>query len=260
LKKKIISFSGKGGVGKSTLATLFLKHLINNFQDLEILVIDADPDSNIADLLGIEIPLKDTIGGLTLKLKSQIEERTLPPGMSKNQILEGEIYDSLIERDKFDLMVMGRTEGEGCYCYINSILKNIIDDISKNYMITILDMPAGLEHFARKTDKDVDDLVIVSDVSKMSFHTMNRIIEITDELSLDFKNIWVIGNRFSNGFKSLLEGEVSKIRKKNVQLLGFVPEDEEMSEFNFMGKSILTLPESNKAYIELSHIIAKIFQ
>ncbi len=260
MKKKKISFSGKGGVGKSTLATLFLKYFITNYPDLEILVIDADPDSNIADLLGIEVPFKDTVGGITTELKHQIANRSFPPDMSKNKMLEAEIYDSLIEEDNFDLMVMGRSEGEGCYCYINSILKTILDDISKNYSITILDMPAGLEHFARKTDKDVDDLVIVTDPSKMGFHTMNRIIEITDELTLEFKNIWVIGNRFSDGLKSQLEGEVKKIIKKNVKLLGFIPEDEEISELNFIGTSILELREENNAYKVFSNIISKILK
>ncbi len=260
MKKKKISFSGKGGVGKSTLATLFLKYFITNYPDLEILIIDADPDSNIADLLGIEVPFKDSVGGITTELKHQIANRSFPPSMSKNQMLEAEIYDSLIEEDNFDLMVMGRSEGEGCYCYINSILKTILDDISKNYSITILDMPAGLEHFARKTDKDVDDLVIVTDPSKMGFHTMNRIIEITDELTLEFKNIWVIGNRFSDGLKSQLEGEVKKIIKKNVKLLGFIPEDEEISELNFIGTSILELREENNAYKVFSNIISKILK
>lgn len=260
MKKKKISFSGKGGVGKSTLSILFLKYLINNYPDFEILVIDADPDSNIADLLGMEVPFKDTVGGITTELKHQMANRSLPLGMSKNQMLEAEIYDSLIEEDNFDLMVMGRSEGEGCYCYINSILKTILDDISKNYSITILDMPAGLEHFARKTDKDVDDLVIVTDPSKMGFHTMNRIIEISDELTLEFKNIWVIGNRFSDELKSLLEGEVKNVLKKNVKLLGFIPEDEEISEFNFIGTSILKLPENNNAYLEFSSIISQILK
>ncbi|MCK4238549.1 MAG: hypothetical protein KAX33_05455, partial [Candidatus Lokiarchaeota archaeon] len=92
------------------------------------------------------------------------------------------------------------------------------------------------------------------------FHTMNRIIEITDELSLEFNNIWVIGNRFSDGIKSLLEGEVTKIHKKNVNLLGFIPEDDEIGEFNFMGTSILELKENNKAFLEFSNIISKILK
>jgi CO dehydrogenase maturation factor len=255
---KIIGFSGKGGVGKTTITTLFLKYLINNHHGLEVLVIDADPDSNIADLLGMDISFKETIGGITTELKHKIDNRELSPDISKNQLLEAEIFDSLIEVNNFDLLIMGRTEGEGCYCYINSILKHIIDGISKNYDLTILDMPAGLEHFARKTSEDVDELVVVTDASKMSFQTLDRIIELTDELELDFKNLWVIGNRFIDGLKHLLEAEITKINRKNVKLLGFIPEDEQISEFNFLGNSLLDLPDNNKAYKDFCNIIDKV--
>lgn len=260
MNKKIISFSGKGGVGKSTLATLLLKFIVTKYSDLEVLVIDADPDSNIADLLDIEVDFNATVGGIATNFKQQISEGSLSPGVPKNQILEAEIFDSVIEMEKFDLMVMGRSEGEGCYCYINSILKAIIDSISKDYSMTILDMPAGLEHFARKTDKDVDELVIVTDPSKMGFHTMHRIIELTDELSLNFNKIWVIGNRFTDGLKPILEEEISKIKRKNINLLGIIPIDDEISDYNFLGKSILNLPTSNNAYIQYSQIIPKILE
>ena len=260
MNKKIVSFSGKGGVGKSTLSTLFLKYLLNNFQELEILVIDADPDSNIADLLGVEISFEDTIGGITTSFKHQIQDGSLSAGVPKNQILEAEVFDSVIEMDKFDLMVMGRSEGEGCYCFINSILRNIIDSISKSYTIIILDMPAGLEHFARKTDKNVDELIIVTDPSKMGFQTMHRIIELTDELTLEFEKIWIVGNRFSDGLKHILEEEISKINRKNVQLLGVIPFDEEINDYNFIGKSILDLSESNNAYKVFSSMLSKIIE
>ncbi|MHA1689596.1 MAG: AAA family ATPase, partial [Promethearchaeota archaeon] len=195
--KKVISFSGKGGVGKTTTLVLFLKYILEQNDHLDILVIDSDPDANVADVIGQNIKFSDTIGGKMRVLKDKIQKRQLPLDVPKNQIIEGDVYECLIELDEFDIIEMGRTEGEGCYCYINAVLKNVIDTLSKNYDITIIDSPAGLEHFARKTGRDVTDLIIVTDPSKMGLHTMRRILEITREVELQFENIWVLGNRFS---------------------------------------------------------------
>jgi len=182
--KKIISFSGKGGVGKSTLLVLMLKYLLETFKDLNILVIDADPDANIGDIIGKEIHFKETIGGKMTVLKDKIQKQQIPLDVSKDQIIESEVFDALIEMDDFDILEMGRSEGEGCYCSVNNTLKRVIDILSKNYDITLIDAPAGLEYFARKTGRNVTDLVIVSDPSKMAIHTMKRILEVSKEVNL----------------------------------------------------------------------------
>jgi CO dehydrogenase maturation factor len=168
--------------------------------------------------------------------------------MPKNQIIEGDVFRSLIEMDKFDILEMGRQEGEGCYCFINSVLKNVIDTLSENYDITLLDSPAGLEHFSRKTGRNVTDLIIVTDPSKMGIHTMKRIIELTKEVSLEFENIWIIGNRFPDSLKEALEREVENITERNVKLLGFLPDDKTISEYNFLGKNLLELGEKEEVF------------
>ncbi len=105
--RKVISFSGKGGVGKSTLLVLMLKYLLEKFNDLNILVIDADPDANIGDLIGKEIQFKETVGGKMAELKQKIQKRQIPLEVSKDQIVESEVFDSLIEMDEFDVLEMG---------------------------------------------------------------------------------------------------------------------------------------------------------
>ncbi len=257
--KKIIAFSGKGGVGKTTALVLLLKYLLENKNKLDILVIDSDPDANIADVIGEEVRFRDTIGGKMKVLKDKIQKRQFPLDMSKNQIIEGDVFKSLIEMDKFDLLEMGRQEGEGCYCYINSVLKNVIDTLSKNYDITLLDSPAGLEHFARKTGRDVTDLVIVTDPSKMGMHTMNRILEVSREVELKFENIWILGNRFPKNLNGILEKEVENLKEKNIQLLGFISNDEEISSINLTGENLLDLPQDNPSYQEAKEIFTKIF-
>jgi len=256
--KKIISFSGKGGVGKSTLLVLTLKYLIEQKKIENILVIDADPDANIGDLIGEKIGFKQTIGGRMTEIKERIQKQQIPVNVPKNQVIEAEFYETLIEMDDFDLIEMGRGEGEGCYCSVNNTLKHVIDVIAKNYDIVLIDAPAGLEYFARKTGQDVSDLVIVTDASKMGFHTMERIVEITNEVKLDFKNILILGNRFPNDMENLLQERVNDISEKRVKFLGTLPYNEEVSKFNLTGENLLELPDSNELYESVKSIFAEI--
>ncbi len=256
--KKIIAFSGKGGVGKTTSLTLLLKYILETKNKLDVLVIDSDPDANIADVIGEEVQFCDTIGGKMKVLKDKIQKRQLPLDVPKNQIIEGDVFDCLIEMNEFDLLEMGRQEGEGCYCYINSVLKNVIDTLSKNYDITLLDAPAGLEHFARKTGRNVTDLVIVTDPSKMGIHTLKRILEITREVELKFENIWILGNRFPENLREILKKEVENITQPNVQILGFISNNDEISEINLTGGNLLDLPQDNISYQEAKEIFSKI--
>jgi len=256
--KKIIAFSGKGGVGKTTSLALFLKYILETKNKLDILVIDSDPDANIADVIGEKVQFCDTIGGKMKNLKDKIQKRQVPLDVPKNQIIEGDVYDCLIEMDEFDLLEMGRQEGEGCYCYINSVLKSVIDTLSKNYDITLLDSPAGLEHFARKTGRDVTDLVVVTDPSKMGVHTLRRILEITKEVDLKFENIWVLGNRFPENLREILIKEIEKLNQPNVKLLGFISNNDEISSINLTGGNLLDLHQDNFSYLEAKKIFAKI--
>jgi CO dehydrogenase maturation factor len=255
---KIISFSGKGGVGKSTLLVLMLKYLIESKKYKNILVIDADPDANIGDLIGKKINFSQTIGGKMTTFKEKIQKMQIPLDVNKNQIIESEFFDSLIEGDKFDVVEMGRSEGEGCYCSVNNALKHVIDVLSKNYDIVLIDAPAGLEYFARKTGQDVSDLIIVTDASKMGFHTMERIIEVSKEVQLKFKNILILGNRFPEEMKNLLSEKVTNIRENNVKFLGTLPYDEEVSKINLLGKDLLTISPQNNLYKSAKNLYTQI--
>ena len=255
---KIIAFSGKGGVGKTTSLVLFLKYIIENKKAKDILVIDSDPDANVADVIGEEIKFCDTIGGKMKVLKDKIQGFKISPNTPKNQIIESDVYNCLIEMDEFDLLEMGRSEGEGCYCFINDVLKKVIDSLSKNYDLTLLDSPAGLEHFARKTGRDVTDLVIVTDPSKMGIHTMKRILEITDELNLKFENIWILGNRFPDDLKGILEKQIEALKKDKVKLLGFISNNDEISKINLMDGNLLEISNTNPSYQQAREIFGKI--
>ncbi|MCK4381518.1 MAG: hypothetical protein KAW51_10300 [Candidatus Lokiarchaeota archaeon] len=137
-------------------------------------------------------------------------------------------------------------------------MKNVIDTLSKNYDITLLDAPAGLEYFARKTGRNVTDLVIVTDPSKMGIHTLKRILEITREVELKFENIWILGNRFPENLREILKKEVENITQPKVQILGFISNNDEISEINLTGGNLLDLPQDNTSYQEAKEIFSKI--
>jgi len=246
--KTVIAFSGKGGVGKTTCLVLFLKFLIESNKDSKILVIDADPDANIADVIGKKIHFKDTIAGKMRNLRKKIEKKAIFPYKDNKQAIESEIFNCFLHLESFDVIEMGRTEGIGCYCNVNNVLKNALDIISETYDLVLIDTPAGLEHFARKTGKDVTDLMIIVDPSKMAFHTLKRILDVSKEVSLIFNNYWVLGNRFSEDNKEILIKKLNSLHDFELKLLGFIPEDNEIMKHNLLTNNLLNVSNENPAY------------
>ena len=249
---KVISVSGKGGVGKTTVAALILKTLIDS-KKYAILAVDADPDTNLPDVLNIKV--EKTVGDVANELKKRIESGSLPYGVSKRDLLEGWVYSTLLELDNFDLLVMGRTEGEGCYCYVNSVLTGILDTIVSNYDVVLMDMEAGLEHVSRRTDKNVDTMLIVTDPSKMGFETARRIKNLAKEVHIEIKEIYLVGNRFP---EHLSKKFIEMARAVGIKPAGIVPEDPHVYEFNLNGRSLLELPEDSPALVAVREIVRKI--
>lgn len=260
MEKKVIAFSGKGGVGKSTSLVLLLKYLINEQPDLKLLVIDADPDANIADLIGKKVKFRDTLAGKMRDYRIQVEQKASSIYDGKKSAIESEIFNAMIRRENFDLLEMGRMEGEGCYCFINNVLKHGIDLISENYDVSLVDSPAGLEHFSRKTGRSVTDLIIVVDPTRMAMKTLDRIIELTDELELEFKNLWVLGNRFSEEIeKHLVEKVKEHEQDERVHYLGFFENNSEINRHNLLGENLLKISDSNQVYQQAKEIYGKLF-
>ncbi|MBN2155634.1 MAG: AAA family ATPase [Candidatus Lokiarchaeota archaeon] len=259
-----IAISGKGGVGKTTIAALLIKYLAKHFTDRDVLIIDGDPASNIPEVLGLKTDLDKTISRITFHLKQQIEKGSLPPGYDKGLHLQNEIYKIIYEKPDYDVLILGRGEGKGCYCFINNLLKNILDPLEENYDIIFLDMEAGLEHFSRRTDRDVDELIIVTDMSKMGFNTMDRIVEISTEVHLNFKKYWIVGNRFDNeDAKSILEDRIQQLKDKfqiDIELIGYIPQNSEIIKRNLIGEALIDVPDENPAYVEAERMGRIIFK
>lgn len=250
---KVISVSGKGGAGKTTVAALMLKILLERSPTPSILAVDADPATNLPDVLGT--PVKRTVGMVATDLKKKIAEGSIPPEVSKSDILEAKVMETLVETPKFDLLAMGRTEGEGCYCFVNNVLTHVVDTLSKNYDITLMDMEAGLEHLSRRTDRDVDTMLVVTDPSSMGLKTAARIRELAREVHIRFEKIYLIGNLFPAEAEEALRERSKEI---GMELVGVVPPDPEVARLNLIGQPLLDLSDQSPAVNAVRAIAAKI--
>lgn len=236
----IIAVSGKGGTGKTLISSLLIKALTGKNRD--ILAIDADPDSNLPEALGIEA--ERTVGDVREELKKDTREGNIPTDANKWDILDYKIMESIIETSEFDLLVMGRPEGSGCYCAVNNILRKLIETLSKNYDYIIIDTEAGLEHLSRRTTQNVDVMLVVTDPSKRGILTAQRIDELSDELDISFKEIFLILNRVKPEIEKEMLDKVSQI---GLEIAGIIYEDQQIESFDLEGKPLINLPEDSQA-------------
>lgn len=252
-KGLVIAVSGKGGVGKTTTTALMTKILSESKPEKSILVIDANPDSNLPEVLGI--PVKRTVALVTDDMRKSMEKSAIPPTMTKEDILETRVFEILCESPNFDLLVMGRSEGEGCYCPINAFLARIIDRLSSNYDVTFMDMEAGLEHLSRRTDRDVDIMIVVTDPSSMGLQTAKRVKEVAKEVHIQFKKFYLIGNRFKPKMESMVKEEAKKL---GYEFAGIIPPDDNIFTYNLTGKPLPTLPAESPALSAVKEILTRI--
>lgn len=235
---KVIAVSGKGGVGKTIISTLLVRWLAEK-KVKSILAIDADPDSNLAESLGVEF--EKSMGDI----REELSDVRLAAGVEKKKYLEGKIFEITVETDDFDLLVMGRPEGPGCYCAVNHMLRLIIDATTEAYEYTVVDTEAGLEHLSRRTTENVDVMFIVTDVSRKGFQTAARIKELAQELNIKFDKIFLILNR--------VKKEDAEIIKEAVKLTGLevimeIPEDPLVREYDLKGIPVIKLPADSQTY------------
>ncbi|SES84405.1 CO dehydrogenase maturation factor [Methanococcoides vulcani] len=246
---KVIAITGKGGTGKTAITSLLIRHLTRT--DKLVLAIDADPDTNLPETLGCETV--KTVGDM--KQFMQDERDNFPPDINKQSIFESKIYEILEEMSNYDLIVMGRPEGSGCYCYVNNLLRGIMDKVVKNYDVVILDTEAGLEHFSRKIIRDVDDLIVVTDGSRRGLRTAERIRELTEELETNIRNIYVVANKVTDANKEEIERTAKDL---DLELIGTVPMDSMIAERDLKGLPLFDLPDESVAVQEVGKIAEKL--
>ncbi|MFN2214036.1 MAG: AAA family ATPase [Anaerolineales bacterium] len=256
-----IALAGKGGVGKTTIAGMVIKYLSQS-QDGTILAIDADPSSNLNMVLGLD--LEWTVGDIREDMLTQVKTSltaggaamgALPGGVSKHEYLDYEIRSSLSEGIRFDLIAMGRSEGPGCYCAVNHNLREVIDSISKNYRYVVIDNEAGMEHLSRRTTRDVNHLLIVTDPTQRGLVAAQRIAELSTELDIRVENAYLIVNRLAGEMPPALEAAIEQLP---IPLLGVVPSDDDLMDFEFSGRPLVELGDDSAVYRSVAGMMGEV--
>ncbi|MDR2097055.1 MAG: AAA family ATPase [Spirochaetaceae bacterium] len=247
-----VAFAGKGGVGKTTTCGLFINHLVGAGKG-PILAVDADPNSNLNEVLGVNVDL--TLGDLREEIAhaEMADPSPIPLGMSKQDYAKYKFSDALIEQDKFDMLVMGRTQSKGCYCFVNDILREQVRKYYMNYAYMVVDNEAGLEHISRGILPPVDLILLVSDCSRRGIQAVGRIAKMINDLDLKAKDTLLIVNRAPGGV--LNDGIKTEIEQQNLKLLGVLPQDELVYEYDSEGKPLVSLPDNAPVKTALKSLI-----
>ena len=249
-----IAVAGKGGTGKTSLCGLTIRYLKEKKHGA-ILAVDADANANLNDVLGVKVHA--TVGKLReTSLEAIKSTAPRPGGMSMEQLFDYQIQQALIEAAGFDLLVMGRPEGSGCYCAANNIIRKYMDKLTDTYPFTVMDNEAGLEHLSRRTTQDTDLLLIISDSSVRGIMTAGRIGELVKELNLNVKRSVLIVNRVQDHDSDDTLQKI--IEQQGVEFAGFVPADEMIFEYDLNGKPLIQLPSDSKALTSYFAVLDKL--
>ena len=245
-----IAVAGKGGSGKTSVASLVIRYLKKNGAGA-ILAVDADPNANLGESLGLSI--RQTVGSIIASFND--EKINIPPGMTKEAYLDYKLNEAIVESEKLDLLTMGRGEGPECYCYPNLILKKFIDTLAENYAYMVMDNEAGMEHLSRRTTQNIDELLIISDHSVKGVRTVARIRDLVTELKLVVKRQSVIINFAPAKLDPLVSEELARL---GIDPIATIPLDEEVYEYDLKLKPLLDLPDTSKAVRAVSDLMAKL--
>ncbi|MCA9921312.1 MAG: AAA family ATPase [Anaerolineales bacterium] len=256
-----IALAGKGGVGKTTIAGLIIKYLIEN-QPGAVLAIDADPSSNLNMVLGLG--LEWTVGDIREDLLNQVKQSltaggaamgTVAGGSTKREYLDYQVRAALSEGDRFDLIAMGQPEGPGCYCAVNHNLREVVDSISRHYRYVVIDNEAGMEHLSRRTTRDVQHLFIVSEPTLRSIVAAERIAAFRHELDIEIEHTGLILNRLNGEVPEILQTHIDKM---GIPLLGVLPPDEELAALEMQGRPLIELSRHATAITAVTAIMQQI--
>ena len=245
-----IAVAGKGGSGKTSIASLIIRYLKKNGSG-PILAVDADPNANLGESLGLDI--KQTVGSIIVSFNE--DKINIPPGMTKEVYLEYKLNEVIVESKGLDLVTMGRGEGPECYCYPNLILRKFVDTLSENYAYVVMDNEAGMEHLSRRTTQNIDELLIISDHSVKGVRTVARIRDLVSELKLVVKRQSVIINLVPTTLDPLISEELDRL---GIEPVATVPLDEEVYQYDLKLRPLLDLPDTSKAVEVISELMAKL--
>lgn len=232
---KYVAVAGKGGVGKTTFTALLLRSMVQQKEKISILAVDADPNANLGEALGMTVT--STISELLEQTK---DPKAIPDGMSKNIFIEYKLQQSLVESKDIDLLVMGGPQGAGCYCYPNDLLRKYLEEIGEGYDFVAVDSEAGLEHISRRTIPRIDVMFVVSDSSARGIRSAGRVYDLIKGLKSSVKTIYLIVTKSTEGSMESLQEE---IEKTGLTVIGDIPLDPMVAEYDLAGKPLFNLPD-----------------
>jgi CO dehydrogenase maturation factor len=245
-----IALAGKGGTGKTTLAGLLIKYLVKTGKT-PILAVDADSNANLNEVCGLEVT--DTLGNAREEMRKGI----VPSGMTKDIFINMKLQQAVVEDDGFDLIVMGRPEGPGCYCAANTLLTGFLEKLTGNYPYIVMDNEAGMEHISRLTTNNVDILLITSDTSRRALQAAIRINDLAKDLNIGVSKSYLIINQTKEAPSDTI---LNIIKEKGLELAGTIPEDRTVYEYDLNGRPTIELPEDNTAVMAAYKIFDKIIE
>lgn len=251
----VIAVAGKGGVGKTTLCGLLIQYLCESGKG-PVLAVDADANSNLNEVLGVEV--EATLGDIREEIAraEMASKNPIPAGMSKADYAEFKFAGALTEEDDFDLLVMGRTQGKGCYCFVNGLLQSQLAKYQNNYPYFVVDNEAGMEHISRGVLPTMQTAILVSDCSRRGVQAVGRIARLIEECDMHPKTVGLIINRAPKG--ELNDGIREEIENQKLNLLGVVPQDDTVYQYDCEGRPTASLPEDNPVKMALRAIVDKL--
>jgi len=250
LKGFTIVVAGKGGTGKTLLSALLVR---DQRKHGAVLAIDADPDSNLPEALGIDA--KVTVGGIRESILDYRSRRNDNPAVTAERLFEQRMMEAVIEQKGFDLLVMGRGEGEGCYCAVNHILRGIIDMQARHYPTVVIDSEAGLEHISRRTARDVDVMLVVTDASARGVGTARRVAQLAQELNVTFGQTVMLVNKVTGETRAIMARQAEEAE---LEVIGFLPYDPRVAENDALGRSVWELPEDGPVLQAAQEVFARL--
>ncbi len=240
-----IAMAGKGGTGKTTIAGLLIRFLLEKHIK-PILAVDADANANLNEVLGVTV--ENTLGEAREGIKEGV-----PAGMTRDIFMEYKVEEALVESEGYDLIAMGRPEGPGCYCHANTLLSRYLERLCENYRVIVMDNEAGMEHISRLVARRADILLIVSDPTLRGIQAAKRIRDLTKELNLNIKHSHVIINRVSG---QLPQAVKEAVEGAGLHLAGCVPEDALISRYDTEGRPTVQLPDDAPSV----HALGEVFE
>ena len=255
---RTIAVAGKGGTGKTTLAAMITSYLIEQGKT-PVLAVDADPNANFNEALGVECDrtVVDTVDEV------MGDGGTVPAGVPKGRVLEYEMHDTLVESSGFDLLVMGHTEGPGCYCHANDLLRGFLEKLAGSYPYVVMDNEAGMEHLSRRTTRNVDVLLIVANPTVTAVRSAGRIHQIAQKLKVGAGKSCLILNRLNGsadlpGAGTAFAMEIDQLEQAGLSLLVDIPYDERVVAHGMEAKGMGELPEDAPARAAVAEMMEKL--